>query len=85
MFTEVQVGQIAPEKDAQTERTAGSADEIVPTETQLPQQATEVPTTPRTQPEETKPTTPPETTPTNPPETTPYTVQPQSQMIPALQ
>ena len=50
---------------------AGSTDEIVPTETQLPQQATEVPTTPATQPEETKPTTPPETTPTNPPETTP--------------
>ena len=50
---------------------AGSADEIVPTETQSPQQATEAPTTPTTQPEETKPTTPPETTPTNPPETTP--------------
>ena len=52
-------------------KSAGSTDEIVPTETQLPQQATEVPTTPTTQPEETKPTTPPETTPTNPPETTP--------------
>ena len=50
---------------------AGSADEIVPTETQSPQQATEAPTTPTTQPEETKPTTPPETTPTQPPETKP--------------
>ena len=50
---------------------AGSTDEIVPTETQLPQQATEAPTTPTTQPEETKPTTPPETTPTQPPETKP--------------
>ena len=50
---------------------AGSADEIVPTETQSPQQATEAPTTSTTQPEETKPTTPPETTPTQPPETKP--------------
>ena len=50
---------------------AGSADEPVPTDTQSPQQATETPTTPTTQPEETKPTTPPETTPTQPPETKP--------------
>ena len=55
---------------------AGSADEIVPTETQSPQQATEAPTTPTTQPEETKPTTPPETTPTQPPETTPEETDP---------
>ena len=52
-------------------KTAGSADEPVPTENQSTQQATETPTTPTTPPEETKPTTPPETTPTNPPETTP--------------
>ena len=55
---------------------AGSADEIVPTETQSPQQATEAPTTPTTQPEETKPTTPPETTPTQPPETKPEETEP---------
>ena len=50
---------------------AGSTDEIVPTETQLPQQATEVPTTPATQPEETKPTTPSDTKPTEQTETEP--------------
>ena len=55
---------------------AGSADEIVPTETQSTQQATEAPTTPTTQPEETKPTTPPETTPTQPPETKPEETEP---------
>ena len=50
---------------------AGSADEIVPTETQSPQQATEAPTTPP----EITPTQPPETTPeeTEPPATTPPT------------
>ena len=50
---------------------AGSADEPVPTETQSTQQATEVPTTPTTQPEETKPTTPSDTKPTEQTETEP--------------
>ena len=50
---------------------AGSTEST--TQTQPPQQATEIPTTPTSQPEETKPTptTPPETTPIQPQETTP--------------
>ena len=60
---------------------AGSADEPVPTDTQSPQQATEAPTTPTTQPEETKPTTPPETNPTVPTETEPEVTEPSAAKV----
>ena len=62
---------------------AGSADEIVPTETQSPQQATEAPTTPTTQPEETKPSTPSDTKPTEPTETEPEATVPPAEKMDA--
>lgn len=64
------------ENDTDGTELAGSKEST--TQTQPPQQATEIPTTPINLPEETKPTptTPPETTPTQPQETKPEETQP---------